>query len=133
MSDIKNCQILLVVRPEGEPKPSDFQLVESDIPTPSAGEVLCRTIYLSLDPYMRGRMTKAKSYANPVELGTVMDGGCVGEVIASFPPLCPDSRMRHHRHCQYHRVSVWSQPGALFASPDPHETSQLSRLYCLGF
>ena len=54
MPDPTNRQILLVARPEGEPKPSDFQLVESDVPTPGEGEVLCRTIYLSLDPYMRG-------------------------------------------------------------------------------
>ena len=78
-----NRQILLVARPEGEPKPSDFQLVESDVPTPGEGEVLCRTIYLSLDPYMRGRMSAAKSYAKPHELGTVMEGGCVGAVISS--------------------------------------------------
>ena len=83
MSDLKNRQILLVARPEGEPKPSDFQLVESDVPTPGEGEVLCQTIYLSLDPYMRGRMSEAKNYAKPVELGTVMEGGCVGKVIAS--------------------------------------------------
>ena len=83
MSDLKNRQILLVARPEGEPKLSDFQLVESDVPTPGEGEVLCQTIYLSLDPYMRGRMNEAKNYAKPVELGTVMEGGCVGKVIAS--------------------------------------------------
>ena len=83
MPDSTNRQILLVTRPEGEPKPSDFDLVESDIPTPGDGEVLCRTIYLSLDPYMRGRLSAAKSYATPHELGTVMVGGCVGEVLAS--------------------------------------------------
>ena len=83
MSDLKNRQILLVARPEGEPKPSDFQLVESGVPTPGEGEVLCQTIYLSLDPYMRGRMNESKNYAKPVELGMVMEGGCVGKVIAS--------------------------------------------------
>ena len=83
MPDPTNRQILLVARPEGEPKPSDFQVVESDVPTPGEGEVLCRTIYLSLDPYMRGRMNAGKNYAKPVELGTVMEGGCVGAVIAS--------------------------------------------------
>ncbi len=83
MPDSTNHQILLVSRPEGEPKLSDFQLVDSELPSPSEGEILCRTIYLSLDPYMRGRMSAAKSYANPHELGTVMEGGCVGEVLAS--------------------------------------------------
>ncbi|MDE2724227.1 MAG: NADP-dependent oxidoreductase, partial [Gemmatimonadota bacterium] len=67
MSDLKNRQILLVARPEGEPKLSDFRLVESHVPTPGEGEVLCQTIYLSLDPYMRGRMNDAKNYAKPVE------------------------------------------------------------------
>ena len=83
MPDLTNRKILLVARPEGEPKSSDFQLVESDMPTPGEGEVLCQTLYLSLDPYMRGRMNESKSYTRPVELGTVMEGGCVGVVIAS--------------------------------------------------
>jgi NADPH-dependent curcumin reductase CurA len=87
MSDLKNRQVLLVAYPEGEPKPSDFELVETNVSAPDEGEVLCRTIYLSLDPYMRGRMNEAKSYAKPVELGTVMEGGCVGEVIASNDPV----------------------------------------------
>ncbi|SVE38596.1 uncharacterized protein METZ01_LOCUS491450, partial [marine metagenome] len=83
MPDQTNHQVLLVSRPEGEPKPSDFQLAESDVPAPNEGEGLCRTIYLSLDPYMRGRMNVGKNYAKPVELGTVMEGGCVAVVIAS--------------------------------------------------
>ena len=51
-------QILLRKRPTGEPRPADFELVEAPVPAPGAGEVLCRTIYLSLDPYMRGRMNE---------------------------------------------------------------------------
>ena len=83
MSDSVNRQILLVSRPVGEPKPSNFKLVESPLPSPADGRVLCRTIFLSLDPYMRGRMNTGKSYANPVELGSVMEGATVGQVLES--------------------------------------------------
>src|SRR5213596_1680581 len=83
MQSLLNRQVLLRSRPTGEPRVSDFELVESPVPAPGEGELLCRTIYLSLDPYMRGRMNDAKSYAQPVELGTTMVGGAVSEVIAS--------------------------------------------------
>src|SRR2546421_2034719 len=83
MQSLLNRQVLLRRRPTGEPKVSDFELVEAPVPPPGDGEFLCRTIYLSLDPYMRGRMNDAKSYAQPVELGTPMVGGAVSEVIAS--------------------------------------------------
>src|SRR6059036_2087705 len=83
MQNLLNRQVLLRSRPTGEPRVSDFELVESPVPAPGEGELLCRTIYLSLDPYMRGRMNDAKSYAQPVELGTPMVGGAVSEVIAS--------------------------------------------------
>ncbi len=75
MSSSMNRQILLKSRPVGEPKESDFTLVETPIPEPGEGEVLNRTIYLSLDPYMRGRMSDRASYTAPVELGSVMVGG----------------------------------------------------------
>ena len=78
-----NRQIVLASRPVGEPKTSDFSLTEGVPREPDAGEVLCRTAYLSLDPYMRGRMSAAKSYAKPVEVGDVMEGGVVGEVLSS--------------------------------------------------
>ena len=85
-----NRQIVLAARPEGEPKTSDFNLVEGVARQPEAGEVLCRTIYLSLDPYMRGRMSAAKSYVEPVEVGEVMGAGVVGEVVdSSFDGLNP--------------------------------------------
>jgi hypothetical protein len=81
-----NQQILLKSRPVGEPKESDFALVETPIPEPEEGEVLNRTIYLSLDPYMRGRMSDRESYAAPVELGSVMVGGAVSQVVKSNHP-----------------------------------------------
>src|SRR5436309_650916 len=83
MQSLLNRQVLLRRRPTGEPKVSDFELAEAPVPPPGDGEFLCRTIYLSLDPYMRGRMNDAKSYAQPVELGTPMVGGAVSEVSAS--------------------------------------------------
>src|SRR5918995_1437443 len=83
MADSPNRRIVLASRPEGEPKPDNFRLVTSEAPTPADGQVLLRTLWLSLDPYMRGRMSAAKSYAKPVELGAVMTGGTVSEVAAS--------------------------------------------------
>jgi NADPH-dependent curcumin reductase CurA len=79
-------QIVLAARPHGRPKPSDFRLEETAIPTPNAGQVLLRVQYLSLDPYMRGRMDDRKSYAQPVPLGGVMEGESVAVVIASQHP-----------------------------------------------
>src|SRR2546428_1627619 len=81
-----NRQVLLRSRPSGMPKPSDFDLVESPVPTPGEGEFLCRTIYLSLDPYMRGRISGGQSYGASVEPGQVLVGATVGEVIESRHP-----------------------------------------------
>ncbi len=78
-----NRQVTLVARPAGEPKESDFALIETAIAKPSEGEVLVRTLWLSLDPYQRGRMSEARSYARPVVLGEVMTGQTVGEVVES--------------------------------------------------
>jgi NADPH-dependent curcumin reductase CurA len=73
----------LLSRPVGWPKPEDFDLVEEEVPTPRQGQVLVRNRYLSVDPYMRGRMSAAKSYVAPFELGKAMQGGAVGEVVES--------------------------------------------------
>ncbi|MEU9335728.1 NADP-dependent oxidoreductase [Streptomyces sp. NPDC048290] len=73
----------LLSRPVGWPKPEDFALVEAAVPAPGEGQVLVRNRYLSVDPYMRGRMSAAKSYAPPYALGEPMLGGAVGEVVAS--------------------------------------------------
>jgi NADPH-dependent curcumin reductase CurA len=81
-----NRQIVLRRRPVGMPKPGDFALVESPLPAPKDGEILSRTIYLSLDPYMRGRISGAMSYAASVEPGQVIVGGTVGEVLESKHP-----------------------------------------------
>lgn len=81
-----NRQFLLAARPVGLPKDSDFNLVETLVPTPGANQFLVRAHYLSVDPYMRGRMNDVKSYAKPVQIGDVMTGGVVGEVVASNHP-----------------------------------------------
>ena len=78
-----NRRVLLKSRPVGEPKPTDFEIADSPAPKPQDGEILVRTIWLSLDPYMRGRMNDVKSYAASVELGQPMVGGTVGEVVES--------------------------------------------------
>ena len=76
-------RIVLASRPKGTPTLENFRLEEIKRPVPGEGEVLVRTIWLSLDPYMRGRMDAAKSYADPVEVGDTMEAAGVGEVIAS--------------------------------------------------
>ncbi len=78
-----NRRIVLASRPEGAPTTGNFRLEERDVPAPADGQVLLRTLYLSLDPYMRGRMSDAPSYAPPVALGDVMVGGTVSRVEAS--------------------------------------------------
>ena len=82
----KNTQVLLAARPSGKPAPSDFRIVETAIPEPADGEVLLKVLYLSLDPYMRGRMNAGRSYAKPVEIGAVMEGGTVARVVRSRHP-----------------------------------------------
>jgi NADPH-dependent curcumin reductase CurA len=79
-------RVVLVHRPPGEPAESDFRVEETAMPEPKHGEVLVKVAYLSLDPYQRGRMRDAASYAAPVGLGEVMTGGTVGEVVKSNNP-----------------------------------------------
>src|SRR5205823_11253015 len=81
-----NRKIVLASRPEGAPQPSNFRLEESPAPEPREREVLLQTLWLSLDPYMRGRMSSARSYAKPVEVGEPMVGGTVNEVVESRHP-----------------------------------------------
>ena len=80
---VKSTQVRLAAYPVAEPQDSDFELVSTELPEVGEGQVLLRTIYLSLDPYMRGRMSTAKSYAAPLEIGDVVIGGTVCEVVES--------------------------------------------------
>ncbi len=78
--------IILKRRPSGSPRGDDFEMRDDSIPAPGAGEVVTRTIWLSIDPYMRGRLSDRKSYAPPVQIGEVMTGETVGEIVASAAP-----------------------------------------------
>jgi len=78
-----NRQFKLAARPVGLPKESDFSLVDSPLPSPADGQVLVKSVYLSVDPYMRGRITGVRTYADPVNIGDVMQGGTVGQVVQS--------------------------------------------------
>jgi NADPH-dependent curcumin reductase CurA len=86
MTANKNRQYLLAARPHGEPTLDNFRLVEADVSRPGPGQMLLRVVYLSLDPYMRGRMSAGPSYAPPVEVGAVMEGRSVCEVVESNLP-----------------------------------------------
>lgn len=82
-TDTTNRQLILAQRPKGAPDANTLRLIESPLPVPASGQMLLRTEYLSLDPYMRGRMSDAPSYAAPVEIGGVMVGGTVARVVTS--------------------------------------------------
>ena len=86
MNDVTNRRVILAAHPVGFPQNTDFELIESSVPEPSDGEVLLKTLYLSLDPYMRGRISQARSYAAGVEVGQTMVGGTVSLVTASRNP-----------------------------------------------
>ena len=82
----RNRHVRLKRRPTGAPTPADFEVTDGPLPDPAEGEVLVRGIYLSLDPYMRGRISGQRSYARPVEVGAVMEGRVVGEVARTRDP-----------------------------------------------
>jgi NADPH-dependent curcumin reductase CurA len=86
MTNPSNRRIVLASRPSGAPTPGNFSIETQPVPVPAQGQILLRTIYLSLDPYMRGRMSDAPSYAPPVEIGSVMVGSTVSRVEFSHHP-----------------------------------------------
>src|SRR5258708_36994951 len=99
-------RVVLVSRPVGEPKASDFRIEDYAPPSPGEGQVLLRTIWLSLDPYMRGRMSEGPSYAAPVPIGGVMEGGTACEVIASnHPSFAKGHIVLAHTGWQTHALS----------------------------
>ncbi|WP_027015969.1 NADP-dependent oxidoreductase [Comamonas composti] len=109
-----NQQVLLDNRPEGEAVESNFRLVQTETPALSKGQVLVRHHYLSLDPYMRGRMNDSKSYAEPQPLGEVMIGGTVGEVVESqHPKYTPGDKVVGMGGWQEYSVVDGDVPGAL--------------------
>ena len=84
----RNQQVLLKRRPTGAPTTADFDIADGPVPDPGDGEALVRGIYLSLDPYMRGRISGVRSYAKPVDIGAVIEGRVVGQVVRSRDPGC---------------------------------------------
>ena len=101
-----NRRIVLASRPHGAPTPANFRLEEVPVPSPGSGEVLLRTLYLSLDPYMRGRMSDAPSYAPPTAVGDVMVGGTVSRVAASqHPDYAPGDLVQAYSGWQDYAVS----------------------------
>ncbi len=109
-----NRQILLDNRPEGEATTSNFKLVTTQTPALQDGQVLVRHHYLSLDPYMRGRMNDSKSYAQPQPLGEVMIGGTVGEVVESrHPKFAVGDKVVGMGGWQEYSVVDANQPGAV--------------------
>jgi NADPH-dependent curcumin reductase CurA len=122
-------RVLLTQRPHGEPVPEDFRLEEDPVPAPGPGEVLVRTIWLSLDPYMRGRMNEGPSYAAPVMLGEAMQGECVGQVLAGDAGgFSPGDFVRGHGGWQSHFVL----PGEKLTRLDPKEAPLSTALGVLG-
>lgn len=107
MATALNRRIVLKRRPVGAPRPDDFELVETELPRPGQGEILCRTIYLSLDPDMRGRIRGVRSYAKGVDPGELMVGGTVGEVVDSrHPGLAGGDLVAGYDGWQTHGVST---------------------------
>ncbi|MEV0296381.1 NADP-dependent oxidoreductase [Nocardia sp. NPDC050710] len=89
MSMIVSREVRLASRPVGVPRPENFELVETKVPEPGAGQILVRNTWMSVDPYMRGRMDAGASYVEPFGVGHVLEGHAVGEVIASRSPGIP--------------------------------------------
>jgi NADPH-dependent curcumin reductase len=111
---MKNQQIVLASRPEGEPTAQNFRLDTVDVPAVAEGQVLVKHHYLSLDPYMRGRMNDGKSYAQPQPLDAVMIGGTVGEVVESrHPQFAPGDAVVGMGGWQQYSVVDAAQPGLL--------------------
>ncbi|MBM3091959.1 zinc-binding dehydrogenase [Ensifer sp. T173] len=125
----ENTQILLASRPDGKPRQDNFRIGHSAIPEPADGQVLLKIVYLSLDPYMRGRMNAGKSYARPVEIGDVMEGGTVARVVRSrHPDFAEGDFVLSHSGWQAYAVS----DGAALRRLDPSAAPLSTALGVLG-
>lgn len=124
-----NRRVLLKSRPQGEPTPANFDVVDASLPEPADGEYLSRTIWLSLDPYMRGRMSEAKGYASNLNLGDAMIGGTVGQVLKSRNPKFKEGDfVAEYSGWQSHAVSN----GAMSVKLDPAAAPISTALSVLG-
>ena len=129
MGEKQSRRIILAARPKGEPRDEDFQLEVVDIPSPGDDQVLLRTMYLSLDPYMRGRMNAGPSYAPPVEIGEVMEGGTVSAVVESrSPAFVPGDIVLSHTGWQEYAVV----PASSLRKLDPARAPVSTALGVLG-
>ncbi|MCI0999877.1 NADP-dependent oxidoreductase [Ochrobactrum sp. C6C9] len=129
MGEKINQRIVLASRPDGRPTAENFRLEEAAVPSAGEGEVLLKLRYLSLDPYMRGRMSAAKSYAAPVEIGSVMEGGTVGEVVESRSAgFAPGDFVLSHSGWQSYAVANASTLRKL----DPEQAPLTTALGVLG-
>ncbi len=128
-----NRRIVLNARPHGAPTAADFRLEHDPVPKPEAGQVLLRTLYLSLDPYMRGRMSDGPSYAPPVAIGDVMVGGTVSRVEASrHPDFKVGQRVLGYAGWQDYALSDGKGLTPLYAE-DAHPSRALGVLGMPGF
>ena len=122
-------EIQLAARPHGEPKPTDFRLAEVELPDPRPGELLVRNTFMSVDPYMRGRMNDTKSYVPPFQLDRPLDGGAVGEVVVSNAEgLAPGDVVLHQLGWRDHAVL----PGAHTRKVEADGLSESAFLGVLG-
>ena len=121
---MRTSQVQLARRPEGEPGDDTYAFVEVDLPPLSMGQVLLRVVYLSLDPYMRGRMSAAESYAAPVDIGDAMVGGTVCEVLESrHDDFAPGELVLSYSGWQTHAVTDGSRLRKLDPSAAPVSTA----------
>jgi len=109
-------EIRLAARPRGVPQQSDFELAEVELPDPGDGEVLIRNAYVSVDPYMRGRMNDAKSYVPPFQVGEPLSGGAVGKVVASRNTQWPEGSWVVHM-LGWREAAISDGAGLLPADP----------------
>jgi len=116
-------------RPTGSPTATDFEIADAPMPDPGDGEALVRGIYLSLDPYMRGRISAARSYAKPVEVGAVMEGRVVGQVVRSRHP---GFREGNYVFGGYGWQLYSARPGRGLLKLDPAEAPLSTALGVLG-
>ena len=129
MTSEQNQRILLASRPEGRPTLDNFRIETVPVAEPGEGEVLLQILYLSLDPYMRGRMSSARSYAQPVAIGDVMDGGTVGRVVRSrHPGFAEGDIVLSHSGWQSYAVA----PGKALRKLDPAAAPISTALGVLG-
>lgn len=127
-------EIHLAARPVGWPTAETFRLVDVDLPDPGPDEVLVRNLYVSVDPYMRGRMNDVKSYLPPFQLDQAMDGGAVGEVVQSnSPTLSPGQVVTHNHGWREYVVAPADRFRAVDADAAPTLSAYLGVLGSTGF